>query len=195
MNPATPLRLPAAALVALLLCACQGTTFRAAPVADAGCDPALAGTWLSQDEDPEDVGEVILRIDARCRLHVDERKPEGLKRGDGVQAHVGRHGSHRYAWVDARWVHTRFEEAHVPPAGDVYLMRYAIEGGVLSLWTTDDKLIAHAIIDNELTGEVISRDSRLFNRLTGEADPAVLDRPGFFKAEPAQFRRATETAR
>lgn len=179
----------AALCAAVLLAACQATSFEKPPIADAGCDPALAGTWLSQGEDADEEGEVVLLVDARCRLHVEEHESTGIKRGDGIQAHLGRYGKHHYLWVDANWVHSRFDEPHAPPAGDVYLVRYRRDGDTLTLWTTDDKPIAHAIIDNDLTGEVISRDNRLFNRLTGEPGPDVLDRPGFFKAEPALFHR------
>ena len=189
MTVATIARTALSLLAAALLAACQGTSFEKPPIADAGCDPALAGTWLSQDEGPADEGEVVLLVDARCRVHVEEHEATGVKRGDGVQAHLGRHGKHDYLWVDARWAHARFDEPQAPPAGDVYLLRYQREGELLTLWTPDDKPIAHAIIDNDLTGEVVSRDNRLFNRLTGEPGPDVLDRPGFFKAEPVRFRR------
>ena len=178
----------------LLLAGCQGTMFEKSPLAETGCNPALAGTWLSQDEDPDDVGEVVLKVDARCRVEVEEHEARGIKRGDAVQVRLGRHGTHDYLWVDARWAHKRFEEDHVPPAGDVYLLRYALQGDELSIWSTDDKPIAHDIIDNELTGEVISRDNRLFNRLTGEPGPDVLDRASLFKADAARFRRQAPAA-
>lgn len=179
----------------LLLSACEGTTFERAPLAAEACDPSFAGRWASVAEDPADRGEVVLVVSAECFLEVEEHERTGVRTGEGTRVHLGRHGPHRYAWVDAGWVHRRFEEPDTPPAGDVYLLRVALEGGDLRLWSTDDRPIAHRIIDDELDGEVVARDSRLFNRLTGAQDPAVLDHPGFFDAEPARFRREATPAR
>lgn len=178
----------------LLLAACEGTTFERVPLAEEACDPSFAGRWASMAEDPADRGEVVLAISADCRLEVEEHARSGVRTGEGTRVHLGRHGAHRYAWVDAGWVHRRFEEPDTPPAGDAYLLRFALEDGDLLLWSTDDRPIAHRIVDDEIDGEVIARDSRLFNRLTGAQDPSVLELPGFFDAEPARFRRERAAA-
>ena len=186
------LRLLSSLPCALLLAGCQVTTFEIAPsAAEPGCDPALVGTW--RDHDPETPGEttpeVILHIDAGCRVDVEEHKEGTVSRGEPVQLHLGRHGAHRYAWVDANWMMSRFDEEHRFPDGDVVLMRFAIGPDGLVVWNTDDKAIAHAVIDDDLTGEVLALDHDLFVRLTGEPDPATLDRDGLFDADAAHFRR------
>lgn len=173
----------------LLLAGCQMTTFEQSPVAATGCDPALAGHWLSTGDEPGEDGEMVLRIDAQCRLEVDEHKQGEVHTGAATTFKVGRHGAHRYAWVDGAWLSTRFEEEHQPPAGDVYVLRYAVDGDRLQLWSTNEKPIAHAIIDGELKGEVVYRDNSLFNRLVGEQPASVLERADFFDDEPGQFRR------
>lgn len=180
--------------VLLLLAACEGTTFERVPLTEQACDASFAGRWASVAEGPDDQGEVVLVVSPDCHLEVEEHERSGVRTGEGSRLHLGHHGTHRYAWVDAGWVHRRFEEPDAPPAGDVYLLRFALEGGDLLLWSTDDRPIAHRIIDDELDGEVVARGSRLFNRLTGPQDPAVLDHPGFFDAEPARFRRETVPA-
>ena len=186
-------RLAGPMLAALLLAGCQMTSFEKSPLAAAGgCDPALVGDWASIGDPPDEDGEVTLRLDAQCRLTYEERKATGLVTGEATTVHVARHGDHAYAWVDAAWALARFEEDHRPPAGDIMLVRYRLDGDVLELWSTDDKPIAHAIIDGQLEGEVIAADNELFNRLTGEQAPAVLERDGLFDAEPARFRRAAK---
>ena len=172
-----------------LLAACQATTFEKPPLQAVACDPALAGLWASEGEDGDDDGEIQLTIDAACRLEVTEHKPDGPKTGEATTVFLGRNGKHTYAWVDANWLMRRFDEDHRPPEGDVYVMRYRLKGDVIDLWSTDDPPIAHAIIDDQLEGEVLARDERLFNRLTGDQDPAVLDRKGFFDADAGRFKR------
>ena len=185
-----PIRL-LSALPCLLLAACQVTTFAQAPIAAGPCDPALVGDWADHDPDASAAApaEVVLRIDAGCRVEVEEHKHGGVTRGDAVQLHLGRHGSHRYAWVDANWLMARFDEEHRFPAGDVVLMRFALDGDGLVVWNTDDKPMAHAVIDDEISGEVLALEHELFVRLTGEPDPGVLERDGFFDTDAAHFRR------
>ena len=81
---------------------------------------------------------------------------------------------------------------HAATPGDVYVLRYAVADGRLTLWTPQDKAVAHAIIDGGLSGEVVSRDRDLFNRLTGNEAPAVLDHPALFNADPVQFVRTPQ---
>ena len=195
MNPRSLFRRTLVAACALLLGACQMTTFDEAPLAAGACDPELAGRWLSQDEDPAKHGEVVLRLDATCQLVVDLRGNDGVRTSAPTPLHTGQHGLYRYAWVDARWALALFEEAHAAPEGDVYLVRVARDGDRLTLWTTNDKSVAHAIIDGGLQGDVSARNRDLFNRLAGNPAPAVLDHAGLFNAEPVQFQRAPEASR
>ena len=196
MNSVAVFRRALLASAALLLGACQMTTFDAAPLAAGPCDPALAGQWLSQDEDPAKNGDVALHVDEACALVLDMAvNPEpgkgapARRRSEPTALHLGQHGLYRYAWVDARWALAQFEADQPTPAGDVYLLRIARDGDRLTLWTTNDKAVAHAIIDGELSGEVASRNRDLFNRLAGNEAPAVLDHPALFNADPVQFLR------
>ena len=177
-------------IACVLLAACEATTFEQAPVAALPCDPALAGHWASEGDGEDDDGEVVLQIDAACQLAVVEHKSDGKPRtGEATRLHLGRHGRHHYAWVDAGWMMRRFDEDHRFPDGDVFLVRYRQRGDRLDLWATDDKAAAHAIIDDRLEGEVLARDNELFNRLTGGQDAAVLEHRGLFDAEAVSFRR------
>lgn len=174
----------------VLLAACEATTFEQAPVAALPCDPALAGHWASEGDGEDDDGEIVLQIDAACQLAVVEQKSDGKPRtGEATPLHLGRHGRHHYAWVDAGWMMRRFDEDHRFPDGDIFLVRYRQRGDRLDLWPTDDKAVAHAIIDDRLEGEVLARDNELFNRLTGGPDAAVLEHRGLFDAEAVGFRR------
>ena len=185
---------PALALVAAaLLAGCQVTTFEQSPLAALPCDPAVVGEWHSVGDEPSGDGEMILRVSATCKLTVEERTADGPRTGEPTPLFLGEHAGQRYAWTDAGWLLRRFGEDHAVPAGDVHLVRFTLEGDRLGLWSTDDKPIAHAIIDGDLSGEVIARDRRLFNRLVAPQKPEVLEHPGFFDAEPAWFRKAGDT--
>jgi hypothetical protein len=176
-------------IACVLLSACEATTFEKAPIAALPCDPALVGHWASEGDGEDEDGEVVLQIDAGCQLAVLEQKADGPRTGEATALHLGRHGRHHYAWVDAGWMMRRFDEDHQFPAGDVYLVRYRRQGDRLQLWSTDDKAVAHAIIDDRLDGEVFAADNELFNRLTGTQEATVLDHRGLFDAEAAGFRR------
>lgn len=182
-------RVPLALAALLALAGCQITTFEQSPLAALPCDPAVAGEWHSVDDGPSGDGEMILRISGDCQLSFEERTAEGPRTGESTPLFLGEHAGQRYAWTDAGWLLRSLDEDHAVPAGDVHLVRFAIAGDRLELWSTDDKPIAHAIIDGELSGEVIARDRRLFNRLAAKQPPEVLARPGFFDAEPATFRK------
>ena len=183
-------RIACAASALLALAGCQVTTFEQSPLAALPCDPAVVGEWHSEGDGSSGDGEMILLVSADCRLQVEERTADGPRTGEATALFLGEHAGQRYAWTDAGWMMRRFEEDHAPAAGDVHLVRYALEGDRLGVWSTDDRPIAHAIIDHELEGEVIARDRRLFNRLTAPQAPEVLARPGFFDAEGLWFRKA-----
>ena len=189
MKSHSPIRVLLLAAASLLLGACEMTTFQAAPIAASGCDAALVGQWLSLDEDPAKNGDVVLHIDDACQLRMDNTEQGVVRRSEPTALHLGQHGLYRYAWVDARWALLQFDEDNVVAQGDVYLVRIARDDNRLTLWTVDDKAVAHAIIDNELKGDVVFTNRDLFNRLTETGKPAVLDHPGLFKADPVMFMR------
>jgi hypothetical protein len=170
------------------LSACESTSFQAPPVARTACDPALAGTWLSVDD--KDPGEVELQIDKGCRLLFVENEKDGRKEGAPTQLQVGSDGDVRYLWVDAAWARERFEMSDAPPAGDIYLLRYAVAGDELTLELPNDKAIAHRIVDGKLRGEISRSETTLRNRLLAPVDPAALREAGFFDDDKGVLRRA-----
>lgn len=194
MKTRSPFRHAVLAAGALLLGACQMTTFEAAPIAAGGCDPGLAGRWLSMDEDAAGNGEVVLVLDDACRLVMEIAQKDSVRRSEPTALHLGRHGLYRYGWVDARWALAQADDARGVPDSDVYLLRIARDGDRLTLWTIDDKAVAHAIIDGQLSGEVRAKDRDVVNRLTGAGDAALLDHPGLFKSEPVGFLRQADGA-
>ena len=170
------------------LSACESTSFQAPPVAEAACDPAIVGTWLSVDD--KNPGEVELQIDKSCKLLFVENEKSGRKEGAPTQMHVGSDGDARYLWVDAAWAKQRFEMSDAPPAGDIYLLRYAVAGDELTLELPDDKAIAHRIVDGKLRGEISKSENTLRNRLLAPVDPAALREAGFFDDDMDVLRRA-----
>lgn len=185
-------------LLASLLGGCRITAFEHAPVTAQACDRQLAGHWLSVGDAPGQDGEVALRIDDDCRMQVDEHEHGGVRGGDATQVELGRQDGHSYAWVDAGWAQQRFDPESrdlQPRSGDVYLVRYQLAGDRLTLHAPDSVVIAHAIIDGDIPGEVRYGDSRLHNRIIGAAQPELLQRESFFDAQAIVFRRAqTEPA-
>ncbi|HEX5755292.1 MAG TPA: hypothetical protein VFY12_02950 [Arenimonas sp.] len=179
-----------ALLACLLMAGCQATTFETAPIAAEACDSNLAGRWLSIGDSVDEDGETELRIDADCQLEVIEHENDGPRTGPATTVQVGRHRGHRYAWVEAGWIRERFDAEFDAPASDVHLLRYRIDHDVLHVLGSDDKDLAHRIIDNELRGEVHAADNRLHVRLTGPAQPKLLDTPRLFAGDELRFRRA-----
>lgn len=180
-------------LSCLLLAGCEATSFQASPVADAGCDPALAGHWLSVDDKSggKDDGEVELRIDAQCQLLFVENEKAGRKEGLPTQLHAGKDGDARYLWVDADWARQRFEiKDTAAPSGDIYLLRYAVANDQLTLELPDDRAIAHRIVDGKIRGETHKTENTLTNRLLAPVDPAALHEAGFFDGDKGVLRRA-----
>jgi hypothetical protein len=180
----------------LLLGACQGTTFQTAPLAELPCDGGLAGQWLSISDDKKEAdGEVELRIDASCHAEIDEHEKDGTRTGPATLVHVGRAGRQDYLWVDAGWALARFGPSRTVPAGDVFVMRYRLRGNRMDMQATDDKAIAHLIIDEKIPGDVSRRDGNLLNRITGDAHPEVLAMPGVFEDKMLRFRRGDGSPR
>lgn len=176
--------------VLALTCACQATSFQTPPLADGDCDPALAGGWVSLDDKGVPNGDLRLLISASCQINltgtsVKQAPPEGP-----TQAHMARHGGQSYAWLDAGWANRMMEvkEFQVDP-GDVYLFRYEVHDDELLLQTVDHKVVAHRIIDGDIAGTVRSDENVLVNRVTGIAQPIVLDVPGLFSKDASRFGR------
>jgi hypothetical protein len=179
------------------LAGCEATTFQNPPLAEGACDATLTGDWLSvADSKSNDTpGEVELKIDNACSLLLIEHKKDGDVSGDATKLHVGRDGSQEYFWIDATWAFKRAQSTEPAPVGDAYLLRYAIRGKELQLFTIDDRSVAHRILDDKLKGEVHKTESTLVNRLTGSVTSEQL-RSIAFDASPARFtRRDTEPAK
>ncbi len=179
----------------LLLSACQGTAFEKPPLGDAPCDARLAGHWDSIGEGSDEDGEVQLDVSDACDLAVSERKQGQMLQGDPTRLHVGQLGQGLYLWVDAEWSKRRFSTGLPVRPGDVYLMRYQFRKGELVLNMPNDKLIAHRIIDGDITGQVSKDDQNLQNRITGGPHPTLLDSPGFFSRDELRFRRREGAAK
>ncbi len=172
-----------------LLGGCESTSFQAPPVAESACDPALVGDWRPGDGANKDGDDVELRIDPQCQLDFAEDKDGKHREGPPTKAHVGSDGDRHYLWVDAAWAVTRFDLKQAPPPGDLFLVRYRFKDGQLLLTMTDDRTIAHRIIDGRIRGDIHRVDGDLRNRLLAPADPAVLREPGFFELNETLLRR------
>ena len=181
----------AIALLCALACACQSTSFQEPPLAaDAGCDAALQGHWASVNEKDEPTDEMHLDIGADCRLAITDREGGRIREGTPTTLKVARHNGLQYAWFTAAWADARFqvtEDLKTPPE-DIYLFRYRVEGDSLQVDPVDHKVVAHAIIDDRITGTVRSEQRNLVNRVT-EGGPDLLLVPGLFSEEPMRFRR------
>lgn len=180
------------------LAGCEATTFEKPPVAELACDAQLVGDWLSvADSDSNDTpGEVELQIDKSCRLSLIEHKKDGDVGGDPTTLHIGRVGPQHYFWIDAAWAFRRAQSTEPAPAGDVYLLRYDIDGKELRLHTADDRAVAHHILDDKLNGEVHKTESTLVNRVTGTVTEEQLRTMIAFDTKPARFtRRDAEPAK
>lgn len=191
MNPThTILRSCAVASALLLLGACESTTFEHPPVAESGCDAALAGNWFSlADTRDESDGEAELLIDGSCKLLLIEHKKDGVVSDDPTLLHIGTDERQGYLWVDAAWAYRRADSKELTVPGDVYVLRYRIHGDKLELQTLNDKAIAHRIIDGDLRGVTRKSEHDLFNRLTGTVTPQQLRRHDFFADKPVRFKR------
>jgi hypothetical protein len=186
----------AVALVAFLLAlaGCERTLFERSP-AEAGCDPALAGRWLSQDDNDEDEGELVATIDAHCQLTTVEHKASGPRRSTPTTLRTGQADGVRYLWLDAAWANASFE---VKPnaldhAGDVYLFAYRLRGDRLDLAPPPHRSVAHRVLDKDVPGEVLKQDDELTVRITGERDALrkTLRTYRIFRFDDAlRFRRA-----
>jgi len=182
------------AAIVLLLSACQVTTFEKPPIAEAACDRQLVGLWSSIGDDADEDGEMQLDISSTCSLDVSDRHQGEMRHGEATQLHVGKLGSQAYLWVDSSWAEQRFESDLPPHPGDIYLLRYEVKNDELSLNSTNDKVIAHRIIDDEIPGDTSKIGHDLHNRVTGGPHPALLETPGLFKDEAIRFRRGSGTA-
>ncbi len=179
------------------LIGCEATTFEKPPLAEAVCDRQLIGDWLTV-ADPgsnDTAGEGELQIDKTCRLIAIDHKQDktGAKTtqtSDATKLHVGHDGAQRYIWVYAAWAFRFAQSDQASPAGDITVLRYAIDVDQLALSMTNDRAIAHHIIDGDLQGDLHKVDGALFNRLTGVVTPEQLRSKVAFKNKPARFSRS-----
>jgi hypothetical protein len=173
-----------------LTCACQGTSFQNAPLASAGCDPALVGEWISLDDKGVANGELRLSISATCQIDMSGTSAKPVAAEGTTQVYTATRAGQAYAWFNAAWANRLFDvkEFQVDPR-DIYLFRYEIGGNQLHLRSVDHKAVAHRIIDGDITGTVRSDDNVLVNRVTGPARPEILDFPKLFSTESANFTR------
>lgn len=179
----------------LLLGGCEATSFERAPLAEGACDARLPGHWDSIGDKPDEDGDVQLDIGPDCRLELFDRHEGAMRAGAPTQLHFGTQGGKSYVWFDAGWSLRRFDSDLTPPSGDVLLMRYALSADQLTVVATDDKAIAHQVLDERIPGTVRKDDDGLQVRITGGPHPALLDGQGFFKDEPMRFRRGAEPSR
>jgi hypothetical protein len=160
-------------LAACVLTGCERTVFRHAPAeAAAECDPALVGRWLSQDDNPQEEGELVATVDAQCRLVTVERKAEGPRTSAPTTLRSGRADGVRYLWVDAAWANASFDVDATPldQPGDVYVFAWRTSRGQLELAAPPHRSLAHKVLDKDMEGEVMLHDDSLTVRLTGERD-------------------------
>ena len=178
----------------LALAGCERTLFERSP-AEAGCDPALAGRWLSHDQDARDEGELVATIDAQCRLTTVEHKASGPRRSAPTTLRTGQAGGVRYLWLDAAWANTSFEVKtnSLDREGDIYLFAYRLSGDRLDLAAPPHRSVAHRVLDKDVPGEVLKQDDELTVRITGERDALrkMLRTYRIFRFDDAlRFRRA-----
>ncbi|MEO8742567.1 MAG: hypothetical protein ABI365_05165 [Lysobacteraceae bacterium] len=194
--------IPLMILLASLL-GCEATTFQKPPLAEASCDTQLVGDWLTvPDAGTSDApGEGELQIDKTCQLIVidhkqDKTHADQANASDPTQLHVGHDGTHGYIWVDSAWAFGFARSDLKPPTGDVTVLRYGISGDDLSLSLTDDRAIAHHLIDGNLKGDVRKIDNTVLNRITGTLALGQLRDQIVFSDKPAHFvRHAAESVK
>lgn len=173
----------------LLLASCESTSFQAAPVVEGPCDPALVGDWRPGDSEKQGSDDAELRIDSKCQLVFVDNENGKHREGPPTKAHVGSDGDNHYLWVDAAWAIARFDLKQQLPEGDLFVVRYQVKDDQLTLNLTDDRVIAHRIIDGKIPGEIRRIDGDLRNRILAPIDPAALRQPGFFKINETLLRR------
>lgn len=179
------------------LAGCQATTFEHPPVADTGCKAQLVGDWLSvPDPGSSDVpGEGELQVDATCRVVLIDHKPDKTVRSDPVMLHLGSDEAHTWLWVDAGWAFRSGQSQQLPPAGDVSVFLYKLDGDMLELALPDDRAIAHHIIDGELQGDVSKASGTLLNRVTGNPTASQWHEMIPFNENAARFQRRKAAAK
>lgn len=184
----------------LALAGCQRTLFEHPPVASAGCDEALVGTWLSEGDQRSEDGELRAFVSPACELVVVEREAGKQKRSPPTRLHTGRAGGVRYLWVDAAWANAAFEveTGAIDRPGDVYLHAYALSRDVLRVAAPPHRALAHRVIDKDIPGEVSMLGDELAVRVTGDSESIrrTLSKHRVFRMDEAvRFRRAPEPRR
>jgi hypothetical protein len=194
----TLLRCALATAAIFALGGCERTVFQSPPAADAGCDPALVGRWLSEGDRREERGEFEAIVDADCRLVTIEHKQDGPRRSAPTTLHVANVDARRYLWIDAAWAHAQFE---IEPnlldrPGDVYLYAYRVDGARLRLAAPPHRKLATRILERGIDGEILAHEDSLTVRIEGDAEAirAMLRKrkPFRFDDESLRFVRATD---
>jgi hypothetical protein len=198
---ASPLRWPALRLVVLVamlvLTGCQRTLFSQPPAAEARCEAALQGRWVSVTERGEPDGEIAATVDADCRLSVVESRPEGPRAWPPVTVASGRVAGRELVWLDAPAINRAFEISPGPldRDGAVYVFAYTLKRDRLDLLPPAHRRLARRVVDGKLDGAVLVDGSDITVRVDGDADALASlwrDRRSFQRTEPLRFRRAQQ---
>ena len=162
------------ALCALLLslAACERTRFTEAPADATGCNPLLVGEWLNEATDDNAIGEVVARVSGDCQLQVTENDKSPPRMSPSTALRSARIGEIDLLWIDAAWADSAFEfeaDAITPSADDdahdVYLFTWKRDGNQLTLIEPDHHALAHAAIDGDIKGDVLSGEYDLHVRV------------------------------
>ena len=155
-----------------LLAACHRTVFESPPSANPGCDPELAGHWISIGDNRGEDGEFEARIEPDCAMRVTEHRAEGPRHAGPTQLSTANVGGQRYIWFDAAWAHRSFEIETTPldVEGDIYLYAYSLQRGVLRLAAPPHRALAHRVLDRDVPGSVQMHDDDLVVRVSGDVE-------------------------
>jgi len=193
MKPRTACRFLLVPAALALLTGCEATRFEQAPLAaDASCDRALLGHWQSRDV-PGSSERTELRVSADCQLTVTEHGSSGARTTDPVRLHTARLDGMAHAWVDAAWAHAHFVDGgpQLEP-GEVYVLQYRFQDGVLEILGPDSALAAKLVRAGRLQGQVEETDFEVFVRIAAGSGRKALQQPGLFIAEDYFFERAEQ---
>jgi len=168
------------------LCGC--VAFESVPVAELGCDPALAGRWAPAGSDAADA----IAIDNRCEAVVPGPKRSGA---GAPQIRVQLRGfeldSQRYLVFDKRDIeHLMGLGAEALVDSDlqaldkqVFLMRYRIEGDTLQAAMTDQAYAADLVDEGRLPGKALAHNLSLIQADAGTVRALLLQHPDLFVSE------------
>ncbi len=180
----------------LPLAGCQRTLFEAPPAAALGCDPALAGQWLSKGDGKDVDGELRVLVDAQCSLHTVELRSDGERISGHTRVGTVDLGRQTIVVIDAAWANRSFDLQAGPldRPGDVYLFAYRLRGtDTLQLLPVRHKAVAEWALADKLEADILLQDGSLTVRVRGDANAQrdQLRRLRLFdRAAPLTFLRA-----